>query len=99
MKQRLTKEDRAYLSRLAEIGCIVCIRMGYGQSPAEIHHVRHGQGGSQRSKHIGGTLPLCPKHHRTGGHGVALHAGQKTWEGMYGTEADLLAECIRRLEE
>ncbi len=95
----MTKAECKYLSELVDLGCIVCVRMGYGESPAEIHHVRLNQGGAQRSKHIGETLPLCPRHHRTGGHGVALHSGQKTWERLYGTEADLLAECIRRLEE
>lgn len=95
----MTKAEKAYLSRLADIGCIVCLRMGYPDSPAGIHHVRVGQGGAQRSKHIGGTLPLCSRHHQTGGHGVAIHSGQKTWEKLYGTETELLSYLDELLGE
>lgn len=77
------------MDRVASLGCIVCLNLGYRDSPAEIHHTRAGAGGGQRSPHTE-TLPLCPPHHRTGGHGVAIHAGQKTWEDKYGTEANLL---------
>jgi hypothetical protein len=34
------------------------------------------------------TLPLCAMHHRTGGFGVAIHAGQKTWEKKFGYQRD-----------
>lgn len=93
----MTKAEKAHLSRVADIGCIVCIRMGYGLSPAEIHHLRKGAGMGQRSKHIGGTIGLCPPHHRTGGYGTALHAGQKEFERRYGTETELLEDVTRRL--
>jgi hypothetical protein len=56
----------------------------------EIHHVRAGQGMAQRSNHIGGAIGLCAGHHRTGGHGIALHAGQQAFEKEYGTELTLL---------
>lgn len=38
-----------------------------------------------------------PPHHRTGGYGVAIHAGQKKWEGIYGTEESLLAQIESEL--
>lgn len=37
-------------------------------------------------------IPLCHFHHRTGGHGLAIHAGQKTWEAKFGTEKELLVK-------
>ncbi|MDK6973614.1 Ref family recombination enhancement nuclease, partial [Proteus mirabilis] len=37
-----TKEERQWLSDVAELGCICCRNMGLGASRAEIHHVRTG---------------------------------------------------------
>ena len=42
-------------------------------------------------------IPLCPDHHRLGGHGVALHAGQETFEQNFGREAELLAKTIKEI--
>lgn len=89
----MTKDEKKHLSRLAEFGCCVCRREGFGVSPAEIHHIRATAGMGQRSSHFD-AIPLCPLHHRLGGHGVALHAGQKTFERRYGTETELL-EWVR----
>lgn len=85
----MNKAERAHLDKVARIGCIVCIRLGYGESPAEIHHPRKGAGMGQRASHYD-AIPLCPSHHRTGGYGVAIHAGQKEWERKFGTELELL---------
>ena len=42
-------------------------------------------------------IPLCPLHHLHGGHGVALHAGQETFESKFGTEEELLADALGRI--
>jgi hypothetical protein len=88
--------DKSHLDRVANLGCIVCLNLGFIDSPAEIHHPRTGQGMSQRARHQD-AIPLCPRHHRTGGFGVAIHAGQKTWEAKYGTELELLAQVKKLL--
>lgn len=84
----MTKAERAHLNRLVFSGCILCRLLGYGPSPAEIHHVRTGTGAGRRASHFD-TLPLCPEHHRgnTGLHGM----GRKAFERHYGvTEIELL---------
>ncbi len=86
----MKKADKEHLARVASLGCIVCRR------PATIHHIRAGQGMSQRSG-AHETIPLCPDHHQHGGHAVAIHAGQKTWEAKYGTERKLLAQVQAEL--
>lgn len=91
-----TKAEKSYLDRVAALGCIVCANLGHPDSPAGIHHIRDGQGLGQRSSHFE-TLPLCSIHHQTGGYGVAIHAGQETWESLYGTELELLAQIRREL--
>lgn len=94
----MTKDEKKHLDRVCEIGCIVCRNLGYGKSPAEIHHIRSGMGAGQRNSHFN-TLPLCPIHHRNGGHGIAIHGGQETFESNYGTELELLAQVNQLLKE
>lgn len=92
----MRKEDREHLQRVAELGCVLCRNLGFGVSPAEIHHLRKGCGVGQRASHKR-AIPLCPPHHRTGGYGVAIHAGQKMWERIYGSEEELLEQILREL--
>lgn len=92
----MTKADRQHLDRVASLGCMLCRRLGYYDTPAEIHHPRTGQGMSQRAPHSD-AIPLCPLHHRgdVGVHGM----GRKAFERRYGfTELDLLADTRRALE-
>jgi hypothetical protein len=84
-----TKAEREHMGVVAGLYCIVCRNLQLGESPAEVHHVRFLAGGGQRAGNLE-TIPLCPRHHRIGGYGVAFHAGRKEWERKYGTEADLL---------
>ncbi len=96
-KQR-TAAEKHHLETVAGMGCIVCSRAGNPGVPAEIHHIRAGQGTGQRASDYL-VIPLCHDHHRTGGPGVAIHAGQRQWEALYGSELDLLAETIGRLRD
>ena len=94
-KKAATKAERDHMGKVAALGCIACLNMGYPGTPAAVHHILTGAGMSQRASHYD-TLPLCGAHHQTGGHGVAIHAGVKTWEGIHGTELELL-EQVRGL--
>jgi hypothetical protein len=85
----MTKAERQHYAKLAELGCIVCLNEGFGYSPTEIHHLRTGTGIGQKS-HYSDAIGLCPQHHRLGGYGVAIHAGQGKFHENYGTEKDLL---------
>lgn len=91
-----TKAEQKHLDRVTALGCIVCKNLGYPDSPAEIHHIRAGQGTGQRADHFR-VLPLCPTHHLHGGYGIAFHAGQQSWESNYGTETELLVQVIYEL--
>ncbi len=89
-KKPATASEKRYMSAVQDLGCAVC------GAQAELHHPRMGQGASQRSPHFL-VIPLCPRCHRTGGHGVAIHAGQSTFEQNHGTESVLLAKTIERM--
>ena len=90
----MTNEERRYLSRVAALGCLVCRRMGYPDSPAEIHHKRSGTGAGRRSSHFD-AIPLCPEHHRgkTGIHGLGTKGFPKHW----GYNEDDLLQDVRDL--
>ncbi len=79
-----------YKNIVAEMGCVVCYR------PAELHHPRTFAGCGTRAHDLF-VIPLCPEHHRTGGVGVAIHCGKKTFESIYGTEIDLMIETMLKV--
>lgn len=92
----MTKAEKLHRHRVAALGCIVCFNTGHIDSPAELHHIRAGQGMSQRASEYE-VIPLCPFHHRHGGYGHAIHAGRIMWEANHGTEQDLLALVLTLL--
>jgi hypothetical protein len=74
---------------MAELGCIACHLEGFENTPTEIHHLRAGQGLSQRAPDDQ-TIPLCPTHHRYGGMFPGLHSNPNAFRKLYGTEEELL---------
>lgn len=87
----MTKAERRYLDRLAQLGCVACCLSGYADSPAEIHHIRSGMGKGQRASHFH-ALPLCPPHHRgTAGLKVpSIHGSKHAFIKSFGSELQLL---------
>lgn len=72
------------------IGCILCGK------PAHTHHPRFaGSAGKKSGDWL--CIPLCPEHHQHGGAGVAIHAGQRTFEALYGSEEKLLSDTIKKV--
>lgn len=86
---------KRHMGRVAGIGCILCRHLGYGQTPAEVHHIREGQGAAQRASDTL-TVPLCPEHHRgqSGLHGMGVKAFERTYRL---SELDLLALTLEAL--
>lgn len=85
----MKKSEREWLERVAALGCVIC----GGQ--AEIHHLLKGKAMGKKASHFD-VIPLCPFHHRHGGHGIAIHSGVRTWEARHGTEREHL-ERVRAL--
>ena len=89
-----TKEEKKWLDAVCEIGCIVCINEHNVYSPAVPHHL---DGKTKPGAHFA-TIPLCGRHHQTGGCGgncVARHQNKFQFEKMYGNEAELLEQTRR----
>ncbi len=91
----MTAAAKRHMARVANDGCSICRRLGYGFTPAEVHHAREGVGAGQRNSDWM-TTGLCPEHHRggTGVHGL----GARAFERTYGvTELELVAETLERI--
>lgn len=82
-----TKAEKAWMSAVADLGCIVCRRLGLGETPPEIHHLRSNGWGKARDME---SIGLCPFHHR-GKEGIH-QLGTKAWEQKYWTQRELLAQ-------
>lgn len=96
MVKAATRAERDYMGKAADLGCVLCRHLGYGATPAEIHHPRSGTGMGKRAAHTSG-IPLCYEHHRgnTGIHGL----GRKAFEREYGiTELELIEKTKQLLE-
>ena len=89
-----TKAEHRRLARVAELPCIACTRLGLGETPAQVHHIREGRIG----RHHGLTIPLCPAHH-TGWH-FSIHHDKEALLRLLkvGSEFDLLADVNIMLE-
>lgn len=89
----MTKAEARYLSRVADLGCMLCSALGRPGAQAEIHHVREGQGMAQRAQNWL-VVPLCPNCHR-GARG--FHGDRRLLKQAKVDELDLLAMTIERL--
>lgn len=85
-----TLAEKKHMSKVAQLGCVVCFRIHgpHEPGPVELHHPRKGVGMGKRSSNMN-VLPLCVEHHRGN---LGLHGlGTKGFPQHYGfTEQDLL---------
>ena len=89
-----TKAERAHMDRVARLGCVCCHLDGHPGTPAQVHHIRAGQGMGQRAGHFL-TLPLCERHHQSGPYSV--HGAPGKFKMRYGGELDLLDHVLERV--
>jgi len=88
----MTKAELIHKGKLAEIGCMACLRIhgAHNPGPVELHHLRTGGWGKGDYKTL---IPLCVEHHRgkTGVHGL----GTKGFTKHYGfDQADMLKDAL-----
>jgi len=85
----MAKSERIHMGEVASLDCACCGRCG----PSQVHHIRVGQGMSQRASNFL-TTPLCPECH-TGTYGV--HGDKSRMRARKQTELDWLADTIEKL--
>lgn len=93
-KQRaVTPEEKALWDKLAGLGCIACAKDGHYNPHVSIHHI---DGRTKPGCHKL-VLPLCAGHHQdgTGAPGlIAVHPWKARFEKTYGSQLELLANCM-----
>lgn len=93
-----TKADKQLWDKLAQVGCIACLKDGVQNLHVSIHHI---DGRTKQGAHKL-VLPLCAGHHQdgTGAPGlVAVHPWKARFEQLYGSQRELLAYALRRAQE
>lgn len=87
-----TKAEKEHFDKLAQLGCILCIRLGYGEgTPAEIHHIR--KSGIRAKSPV---IPLCFEHHR-GNSGIHLLGAKGFYKAYNVRESDLLELALGKI--
>ena len=96
----MSKAGKQWMADVASLGCVACRNAGYGETPAEVHHVRDGVGKGQRAADTD-TIPLCPPHHRGTAHPIvpSIHRDKRRFEQEFGTERELLAQTVSEVNE
>jgi hypothetical protein len=87
---------KRHMGRVADLGCIACGRLGYGETPAQVHHIREGR--IARNDFL--TIPLCEPHHQGKRPGVpSMHMRKEYLLRSLGvaSEFDLLADVLEQL--
>lgn len=93
-----SKAAKQLWSKLANIGCIACLKDGNHNALVSIHHIagRTRQGVHHR------VLPLCGQHHQHDDtdplRRIGVHPYKARFEAKYGKQSDLLAECMELIE-
>lgn len=95
-----TAEEARFMDAIAKLGCIACWKDGlWHNEHVSIHHI---DGRTKPGAHLL-VLPLCAPHHQQDDSDpfgrMSLHGHKKPFQARYGTERELLAECIEKLEE
>lgn len=75
----------------------MCRHMGYGPTPAQVHHLREGQGMGQRAS-AWLTVPLCDTHHANSSPG-GIHGQRRAWKLAGVGDMDALVDTIEQLSK
>lgn len=99
-KQRaVTAKEKVVWSKLAELGCIACMKDGRYNPHVSIHHV---DGRTKPGCHML-VLPLCAGHHQDGTgpdpHMISVHPWKAQFELIYGDQLVLVAKCMKLIGE
>lgn len=93
-KKQATAAERRHMDRVAQLPCVLGVALGENHGQPQIHHIREGQGTSQRASHFL-TIPLCYDCHQ-GPNGI--HGNRSLLRIAKAEELDLLALTIEELE-
>jgi hypothetical protein len=93
-----TAEESRFMDRMGKLPCIACLKDGWTNRAISLHHV---DGRTKPGAHFL-VLPLCGPHHLQDDtdprRRISLHGRKKPFQARYGTERELLAECMAMID-
>ncbi len=94
-----TAEEARFMDKMGALPCIACLKDGWTNHVISLHHI---DGRTKPGAHFL-VIPLCGPHHQQDDTDVrqriSLHGRKATFQARYGTELELLAECMAKLKE
>lgn len=91
----VTQTEKDLWDKLAQLGCIACMKDGIYNPHVSIHHI---DGRTKPGCHQL-VLPLCGPHHQQDDtdpmRRVAVHPWSKRFELKYGPQLELMDECMQ----
>jgi hypothetical protein len=94
-----TAEEARFMGKMGALPCIACLKDGWTNHEISLHHI---DGRTKEGAHFL-VLPICAGHHQAGTGPnpslIAVHPDKARFEARYGTQRELLAECIAMLIE
>jgi len=94
-----TAEEARFMDCMGKLPCIACQKDGWTNHVISLHHI---DGRTKPGAHFL-VLPLCGAHHQqddTDPRGrISLHGRKKSFQARYGTERELLTECLDLIKE
>lgn len=98
MKGRAPTADEArFMDAMGELPCIACLKDGWVNPDISLHHI---DGRTKPGAHFL-VLPICAGHHQDGTGPnptlIAVHPYKARFEARYGTQMELLVECMAML--
>ena len=92
-----TAQEKRFMDRMGTLPCIACLKDGWTNHTISLHHI---DGRTKPGAHFL-VLPLCAGHHQDGTGPnttlIAVHPYKARFEARYGTQRELLAECVALL--
>ena len=92
-----TADEARFMDAIAELGCVACRKDGWENLDVSVHHI---DGRTKPGAHLL-VLPLCAGHHQAGTGAnptlIAVHPDKARFEARYGTQRELLAQCVAML--
>jgi hypothetical protein len=89
-----TAAEQAFMDKIAALGCRACAQDGIENPDCSPHHI---DGRTKPGAHFL-VIGLCAGHHQKGTGNdktlIAVHPDKARFEARYGTQRELLAECI-----
>lgn len=94
-----TAEEARFMDKMGQLPCIACLKDGWTNHSVSLHHI---DGRTKPGAHFL-VLPLCAGHHQDGtgpnSSLIAVHPYKARFESQYGSQRELLAECVAMTEQ